>query len=102
MFIPFEVIISFLGKYPNKSIQQHKNSIYAKVFHQLFFFLILFIYLFIFGCVGFSLLRAGFLYLQRAGAVLRCGARASHCGGFSLQSTGSRHEGFSSSGTWAQ
>ena len=42
-----------------------------------------FIYLFIFGCIGSSLLRAGFLQLQRAGATLRCGVRASHCGGFS-------------------
>ena len=41
------------------------------------------IYLFIFGCVGSSLLHAGFLQLQRAEATLRCGARASHCGGFS-------------------
>ena len=52
-----------------------------------FFFLILYIYLFylfiIFGCVGSSLPRAGFLKLQRAGATLPCGARASHCGGFS-------------------
>ena len=29
------------------------------------------------------LLCAGFLWLQRAGATLRCGAWASHCGGFS-------------------
>ena len=29
------------------------------------------------------LLRTGFLYLWRAGAALRCGVRASHCGGFS-------------------
>ena len=35
-----------------------------------------------FGCVGSSLLHAGFLQLWRAGATLRCGARASHCGGF--------------------
>ena len=42
-----------------------------------------FIYLFIFGCIGSSLLREGFLSLWRAGATLRCGARASHCGGFS-------------------
>ena len=41
-----------------------------------------FIYLFI-GCVGFSLLCAGFLPLWRVGATLRCGVRASHCGGFS-------------------
>ena len=36
-----------------------------------------------FGCVGSLLLRAGFLWLQRVRATLRCGARASHCGGFS-------------------
>ena len=38
---------------------------------------------FFFGCAGSSLLRAGFLYLQRAGATLCCGAWASHCSGFS-------------------
>ena len=42
-----------------------------------------FIYLFIFCCIGSSLLHEGFLQLQRAGATLRCGARASYCGGFS-------------------
>ena len=41
-----------------------------------------FIY-FIFGCVESLLLRAGFLQLQQAGSTLRCGAGASHCGGFS-------------------
>ena len=41
------------------------------------------IFSFFFGCVGFSLLRTGFLQLRRVGATLRCGARASHCGGFS-------------------
>ena len=44
---------------------------------------IIFIYLFIFGCVGSSLLCAGFLWLRWAGATLHCGARASHWGGFS-------------------
>ena len=39
-----------------------------------FFFFNLF-YLFVFGCIGSSLLLAG--------ATLRCGARASHCSGFS-------------------
>ena len=58
--------------------------------------------LFIFGCVGSSLLCAGFLQLRRAGATLHCGARASHCGGFSLQSTGSRRVGSRSCGSWAQ
>ena len=43
----------------------------------------LYIYLFIYGRIGSSLLHAGFLQLQRVGATLHCGARASHCGGFS-------------------
>ena len=47
------------------------------------FFFSKLIYLFIFGCVGSLLLRTGFLQLRRAGATLRCGARASHCSGFS-------------------
>ena len=50
----------------------------------LFFFLFLKIFFnFIFGCVGSSLLHAGFLQLWRVGATLHCGARASHCSGFS-------------------
>ena len=53
---------------------------------------ILFIYfkfiLFISGRVGSSLLRTGFLQLWRAGATLRCGAQASHCGGFSCCAAG--------------
>ena len=51
-----------------------------------FFFFNKFIYLFIyliFGCIGSSLLHAGFLQLLRAGATLCCGAWASRCGGFS-------------------
>ena len=43
-----------------------------------------FIYLFIYGCFGSLLLHMGFLQLWRAWATtLHCGARASHCGGFS-------------------
>ena len=42
-----------------------------------------FIYFLFLGCVGSLLLHAGFLWLRRAGATLCCGARASHCGGFS-------------------
>ena len=59
------------------------------------------IYLF-FDCAGFSLLRVGFLQLQRVGATLQL-----WCTGFSLQrflllqSTGSGHMGFSSCGTAA-
>ena len=56
---------------------------YTYYYLDLFFFLLLFI----FGCVGSSLLRAGFLQLQRAGATLRCSAQASLCGGFSCCST---------------
>ena len=50
------------------------------LFYQIGFFLKinLFIYLFIFGCVGSSFLCEGFLQLQRAGATLHRGARASH------------------------
>ena len=40
------------------------------------------IYLFIYGCIGSSLLCAGFLWLQRMGVTPRCGAWSSHCGGF--------------------
>ena len=49
------------------------------------FFLGLFIiyfYLF-FGCTGSLLLRTVFLQLRQVGVTLRCGAQASHCGGFS-------------------
>ena len=51
-------------------------------------------YLFIFGCIGCSLLCAGFLQLRRAGATLCCGARASHCSGFPCCGTWAL-------GTWA-
>ena len=47
------------------------------------FFLKIDLFIFIFGCVGSLLLPAGFIQLRRAGAVLRCSVRASHCGGFS-------------------
>ena len=72
------------------------------VTHLLFFFLNKFIY-FIFGCVGSSLLHVGF-YL----VVAREGYSLLPCASFSLrwllllQSTGSRHVGFSSCGTRAQ
>ena len=42
----------------------------------------IYIYLFLVA-VGSSLLHVGFLQLRRAGATLCCGARVSHCGGFS-------------------
>ena len=41
-----------------------------------------FIYLFL-AALGLRCCVRAFLWLRRAGATLRCGARASHCGGFS-------------------
>ena len=55
---------------------------------------ILIFFFFNFGCVGSSLLRAGFLQLRQAGATLRCSVWASHCNGFSC--CGAR-----ALGTWA-
>ena len=80
----------------------------AKAFHCPFIFFLsfliyLFIYLFIFGCIGSSLLRAGFSLV-----VVNGGYSSLWCTGFSLrwllslQSMGSRHTAFSSCGTWAQ
>ena len=66
----------------------------------------LFIYLFIFiifGCVGSSLLCTGFLQLWEVGATLRCGARASHHGGFSCCGAWALEcAGFSRCGAWTQ
>ena len=54
-------------------------------------------YLFISGCAGSLLLCTGSLYLWRAGALLHCRARVSHCGGFSRCGAQARgHTGFSS------
>ena len=55
----------------------------SQVVSLLIFFFFLIIYLFIFGCVGSSFLCEGFLQLQRAGATLHRGVRASHCHGLS-------------------
>ena len=48
-------------------------------------------------CGVFFAARA-FSSSRRRGLLSSCGVLASHCGGFSLQSTGSRHTGFSSFG----
>ena len=64
------------------SVLQHRHSSPSSSFFFFFNKFIYFIY-FIFGCVGSSLLCAGFLYLLRTGATLRWGAWASHPGGFS-------------------
>ena len=44
------------------------------------FICLLFVYL---GCIGSSLLLAGFFQLRQAGATLHCGVQASYCCGFS-------------------
>ena len=69
------------------------NREYRKYFDKVGIFLNKFIY-FIFGCVGSSLLHAGFFLVavSRDYPLLR--ARASHCGGFSC--CGAR-----ALGTWA-
>ena len=61
------------------------------------------------GCVGSSLLHAGFLQLWQAGATLRCSVQASHCGGFSccrawalgMRASVVVAHGLSSCGSWA-
>ena len=68
------------------------------------------IFIFIFSCIRSSLLCTGFLQLWQAGATLCCGARASHCGGFSCcgaQALGTQTSlavarRLSSCGSWAQ
>ena len=45
--------------------------------------LFFFFFLVVGGCTGSLLLRVGFLWLWQVGATLCCGARASHCSGFS-------------------
>ena len=71
-------------KRPSPSIRFRVNPKLSRITSLFPSLILLFlINLFIFGCIGSSLLRAGFLQLLQAGATLRCGARASHCGGFS-------------------
>ena len=80
-----------------RGVQELYTIIFLQLFFKsvtiLFYFIILrfflmwtifkFIYLSIFGCVGSSFLREGFLYLRQAGATLHRGARASHHRGLS-------------------
>ena len=78
--------------------------IYIYIYIYIFFF-----FFFFFGCIGSLLLNVGFLQLQRAGASLHCGARASHCSGFSCcgawalgaQASVVVARGLSSCGSWA-
>ena len=59
----------------------------------LYCFLVFLIYVLFFGWAVSLLLHAGFLWLQWTGPTLHCGARASHCSGFSccrIQALGRR------------
>ena len=71
-------ILCFIDRKLTELIINRINCFLPNVF--LFFF---FFNFFIFGCVGSSLLRVGFLRFRWLGATLRCSAWASHCGGFS-------------------
>ena len=54
------------------------------------------------AALGLRCCARAFSSCGKQGDTLRCGAQASHCGGFLLWSTGSRRVGFSSCGLWAQ
>ena len=103
-----------LGAYASSRINISSfdlNSQFCIYINTVFYFFFL---IFIFGCVGSSLVCAGFLQLWRAGATLRCGAQASHCSGFACcgawaQGTQAQQFGMgalerrlSSCSTWAQ
>ena len=65
------------------------------------FVVILFIYLF-FGCAESSLLCGLFSSCVEQGLISSCGARVSHCSGFSFRGVQALElTGFSSSSTWA-
>ena len=64
--------------------------------------LFILLFIFIFGCVGSSLLHAGFLQLQRGRATLCCDVRASHCGGFCCCGARALERRLSSCSTQAQ
>ena len=88
LILPFPLSQSTLlspGLWPDK---MHSNVLLKKCWYYISVFSLFLknfylFYLFIFGCIGSLLLCAGFVWLRRVGATLRCGARASHCGGFS-------------------
>ena len=46
-------------------------------------FFLNFLFILFLAALGLRCCVQAFLWLRRAGATLRCGARASHCGGFS-------------------
>ena len=81
---------------PNCYVDLSPCSFFLSFF---FFFFNQFIYLWLHW---FFVAARGLSLVAAAGATLRWGVQASHCSGFLLWSTGSRHVGFSSCGTWDQ
>ena len=81
----------------------HRRQCSAATHQRKFLFFFYKFILFLFGCIGFSLPRAGFSLVAASG-----GYSSLWCAGFSLRwllllwSTGSRCVGFSSCGSWAQ
>ena len=64
--------------FPGKSLKPETMSCFASLFFWIFI-----IYLLIFGCAGSSLLHTCFSGCGKWGLLSSCGARASHCRGFS-------------------
>ena len=60
-------------------------------YYTLDFFLKNYLFIYVWLCWVFVTLHGLFSSRCKQGLPSSCGARASHCGGFSLQSTGSRH-----------
>ena len=60
---------------------------------------LLFIFIYYFWLRWVFVAALGLSLVAARGAILRCSAWASHCGGFSLQTLGSRRAGFGSCST---
>ena len=96
----FQILLIPKTKVFQLVLTQSSAVVFVGVFHLFFFFSILFIYFWL--CWVFVAAR-GLSLVAASG-----GYSSLQCAGFSLQwllllwSTGSRHTGFSSCGTWAQ
>ena len=85
-------VINNVNRIKNKThmtISIDAEKVFEKIQHPFFSFLFFykFIYFILFilflAVLGLCCHAQAFLWLQRAGATLRCSAQASHCGGFS-------------------
>ena len=83
-------------------VAQEEGSLLTCIYTVYLFFINFFIFIFIYFWLRWVFVAArGLSLVLGSRATLLCSARASHCGGFSLRSTGSRRTGFSSCGTQA-